>query len=243
MKLNFDLYSTSIKNSLNASLTKEIDMYECGNIDAFVEEFTSGMVIDDPANDVLLTDRNIQMAAKMNDVLKANPDEKIMFAVGNAHWIIGTQSLELLLKNNYGYTLEHIPNWNTTHAENHSTEHCEVILHPETGLFVSAPELFAPGAAPVGGTKEPTHSVVRPTYYTLSTLAPATGNEDTTDFELTKMTDTPTAKPTTKMPSGGATGEGEVASASVANEPSSSTILGASKMVLAGGFIYLWNCI
>mmetsp|Transcript_37403 Transcript_37403/g.79797 ORF Transcript_37403/g.79797 Transcript_37403/m.79797 type:complete len:419 (-) Transcript_37403:716-1972(-) len=156
----FDLLSPGIEASLNATLSMEIKQYKCGILDAFIEDTTAALGSDDELSDLLLTNRNIQMATKMNEILKANPNEKVFFAVGAAHWNIGNYSFEILLKD-YGYTLEHVPNWDSEHAEDHSNEHCGVVLNNETGAFVPD-DLFAANEG-VHATNKTAHPVESPT--------------------------------------------------------------------------------
>ena len=75
----------------------------------------------------ILANQNKQMAEKMNDILQANPNEKMMFAVGNSHWLIGGTNLKVLLKEGYGYSLEHIPEWGKNDAEDHTDDQCNVV--------------------------------------------------------------------------------------------------------------------
>ena len=70
LDLYYERYSDSIRNSLDASLTKEIDMYECGDVDAFAAEVAAGMAVDGDSNDDILSERNAQMASMMIDVLR-----------------------------------------------------------------------------------------------------------------------------------------------------------------------------
>lgn len=211
-----DLYAQEIRNSLTASLSKSIELYKCGNIDAYIAANEDGtLAVDEFTGNNILTTRNVNMAARINEALSANPNERVLFAVGASHWIIGDSSLENLLKD-YGYSLEHVPEWKEENTENHSNEHCDVIFNPETGLFDPDPDDDSPGAAPSGFdadsgiTMEPTHTVV---------LTPADDIEE----------DVPSATPP---------------AAEVPPTPSSSgTMIGTSTMVLVAGFFYLLSCV
>ncbi|KAL9187382.1 hypothetical protein ACHAXT_001485 [Thalassiosira profunda] len=146
---DLDTYRQTLLASLDADLSREIELYRCGNVDVFVEEIKAGLPTDEFTNDLLLANRNEQMAEEINSVLKSNSDERIMFTVGAAHWTIGTSSLENLLKT-YGYTLEHVPEWHSERAENHSNMHCNVMPNVETGFFDPIPEgvTLAPTVTP-----------------------------------------------------------------------------------------------
>jgi len=75
------------------------------------------------------------MAERMNEILKANPGEKIVFAAGNSHWLIGSDSLEVVLKE-YGYSLERLEDWKKYDAQDFSNEQCGVVLDLEEGYYV-----------------------------------------------------------------------------------------------------------
>ena len=122
---------------IDASYTTDIQKYACGDLEAFLEYFTPQFSENEFLMDALLSNRNKQMAEKMDEVMKASPNERIFFAVGAAHWNIGNYSLELLLED-YGYTLERIPDWESESAEDHSDDHCGVVKNSETGLFEEA---------------------------------------------------------------------------------------------------------
>jgi len=255
---NADLYSASIAESLDVSFTETIDLYTCGDIDAFVTQFDAGMSAAGFDSNVLLDQRNIQMAEAINDILNASPDERILFAVGLSHWIIGPQNLEILLKE-YGYSLERVPNWSADDAEDHTNPHCKVLFSPEMGFVPDPDGLFAPGPSPAGITSEPSHSVVRETYFT---LPPSPANDTNYTNELVQIsnaptsmaptiTATPTAKATkspTRMPTGGEAGEGVQPSGGAgtpavdAKEPSSGAMIDISKMVFVGAFVCLLRC-
>ena len=102
-------------------------MYKCGNINAFVEATTEGaMALDESTDDAILTVRNQNMAKRIDEILQAEQgEERMMFAVGVAHWIIGDQSLEVLLKEK-GYK---------TKAKNFKSQVRILLYKNEKGLF------------------------------------------------------------------------------------------------------------
>jgi hypothetical protein len=131
--LDPDAFTSNIRQSLNASYSPLFQLYKCGDIETFVE---SSVVNSDPELDLLLDGRNEQMAAKIDEVLMAtDPNKKVLFAVGLAHWLSGNNNMITLLKD-YGYSMEHIPNWNSTQLDNPSNEYCGVLFNPEAGIFV-----------------------------------------------------------------------------------------------------------
>lgn len=220
-------------------------MYKCGNIDAFVEATTEGaMALDESTDDAILTVRNQNMAKRIDEILQAEQgEERMMFAVGVAHWIIGDQSLEVLLKEK-GYSLEHVPEWDAEQTEDHTNDHCGVMIHPENGLFVEDHGVPAMSPTDNGGTREPTHSVVKPTYFDNSTetIYSLTENDNSTSSGLV-------TSPTTVNPTNKPSGEGGDVQAPTPTTPSSPTtpqtsssaMISASKMILlvGSGFIYL----
>ena len=141
---DFALHADDFRAAVNASLTREIDLYECGDADAFMEGISDGMALDEEDLDFLLKDRNIQMAARMQDILEVS-EERVLFAVGLAHWLLGPDDLGTLLRE-YGYVLERVEGWGQDSAANPSNEACDVVFHPEEGRFVPTPEdgIFAP---------------------------------------------------------------------------------------------------
>lgn len=222
---NFDDYSAGIKNSLEASLTEEIDLYECGDVEALTAALAGGMFAED---DYLLSDRNARMAGRMVDALRASPNEKVVFAVGVAHWIGGGDgSLEALLRED-GYSLEHVPHWDGDGAEDHSNERCGAMMNPENGLFVPAPAPF------FEGTREPTHSVVKPTFYE---------EDNSTEFVLT-LVDT-TGEGEDGVGEGDTAAEGKGAATPVAKKtPSGGAVSSVSRIVVIGSsFVCLLGCI
>lgn len=217
-------FSATIEASLTENLSKEMQLYRCGNIDAFQTAISNGMPMDEVTNDFLLNDRNKQMAQKISNILKSeDTDERKMFTVGLAHWIVGDESLIKLLEG-YGYRLEHIPKWDGEDAWNHSNQHCGVILHPETGLFVQVEDNH-PAISPLkeGVTDMPTHTVVDPMYFT-NTSSPT----ENLDKDLVMMSKSPSMAPVEEGGGG--------------SQPSSGTMLGASSFValLGTATLYLW---
>ena len=90
--------------SLIQTLSEEINTYKCGDIDNFVESFgNAGFDEDSEFEDAILNDRNKDMAAAIAKILERN-NAKVIFAFGAAHWVLGDNNLEILLKE-YGYSL------------------------------------------------------------------------------------------------------------------------------------------
>jgi len=88
----------------------------------------------------MCTRRNIQMATKMNEILRDNkPGEKAFFAVGAAHWQIGEHSMEKFLKL-YGYSLVRVESYGKDDAENMTNEQCGVVFDYEKNRFVPLDE-------------------------------------------------------------------------------------------------------
>lgn len=228
---------SSLEDSLNASFSPLIQLYKCGNIDAFVESVSEGtMKLDDNTGDVILTERNKNMAAKIDGILKANPEERIMFVVGANHWIVGEDSLEMLLKD-LGYTLEHLPEWTEDDVENHSHEHCKVIYNPETGLFHSSQDKGEYSNVPdnpifLNTTAQPTR-------------APSSGAETLgPGLSPLNVTMSPTVSPMKKPSDGGAV---EVPSPDpgTGTQPSGGLMNRATRVsafFVGGAFMYLWSC-
>ena len=133
-----DGFASMIGNVLNATYSPLIQLYKCGDIDAITDSLSleTNDELGGDFGDLLLTERNKQMAEKVAEVLKAtDPDKKILFAVGLAHWLSGSDNMISLLED-YGYSMEHVPYWNDTQAENPSDEFCGVQYNPEVGIFV-----------------------------------------------------------------------------------------------------------
>lgn len=132
--LDPDGTSSSIRNLLNASFSPLLRPYKCGDIDGI----TDALSVEESSelDGLLLTSRNQQMAAKVDEILTAaESDKKMLFAVGLAHWLVGSDNMISLLEG-YGYSMEHIPIWNATQLDNPSNQDCGVVYNPETGLFV-----------------------------------------------------------------------------------------------------------
>jgi hypothetical protein len=129
-----DGFASMIGNVLNATYSPLIQLYKCGDIDAITDSLS--LETNNELGALLLTERNKQMAEKVAEVLKGtDPDKKILFAVGLAHWLSGSDNMISLLED-YGYSMEHVPYWNGTQAENPSNEFCGVQYNPEAGIFV-----------------------------------------------------------------------------------------------------------
>jgi len=130
--LDPDGTSSIIRTKLNASLSPLLQSYKCGDIDGI----TDALSVDPDLDGLLLTSRNQQMAAKVDEILTAaESDKKMLFAVGLAHWLVGSDNMISLLEG-YGYSMEHIPIWNATQHDNPSNQDCGVVYNSETGLFV-----------------------------------------------------------------------------------------------------------
>ena len=131
------LDTESLLIGLNASLSEQIDLYKCGDIDTFSASQESSFESEFEGNSEfeqqILDERNIQMAAAMADILKTS-DEKALFAFGFLHWIYGDKSLEILLSD-YGYSLELVPTYGADDAENRSNEQCGVEWNTTSGVF------------------------------------------------------------------------------------------------------------
>jgi len=119
-----------------ANMSESINAYRCGDLESFID-FNLAQATLEEFEQLGLTSRNIDMAKKINDIIKSNPGERSLFAVGAAHWQIGENSLENLLSG-YGYSLEHIPHWHQDDAENLSNEACGVRYDARQGVFVPA---------------------------------------------------------------------------------------------------------
>ena len=134
-----DLDPQALIIGLNTSLTEQINMYKCGDLEGFnaaQEAAVEAEFNNDPEfKQSLLDDRNEQMAAAMADILKI-ADQKTMFAFGFLHWMYGEKSLNILLQD-YGYSLEHLPTYGPDDNENLSNEICGVNWSMESGTFES----------------------------------------------------------------------------------------------------------
>ncbi|KAL7477618.1 hypothetical protein ACHAW6_003416 [Cyclotella cf. meneghiniana] len=120
-----ELDVSSLLLVLNQTLSNLITSYKCGNIESFEGngEF----------EDFLLDDRNEQMAAAVAEILQTS-NERVLFAFGNAHWLVGDKSLKILLKG-YGYSLEYAPTYGKDDAADLSNEECGVRFDNESGIF------------------------------------------------------------------------------------------------------------
>jgi hypothetical protein len=120
--------------SLIQTLSEEINTYKCGDIDNFVESFgNAGFDEDSEFEDAILNDRNEDMAAAIAKILERN-NAKVIFAFGAAHWVLGDNNLEILLKD-YGYSLEYAPTYGQDDAANKSDEECGVVFNRVEGVF------------------------------------------------------------------------------------------------------------
>ncbi|KAL3767725.1 hypothetical protein ACHAWU_010349 [Discostella pseudostelligera] len=132
--LDPDGTSFILRAKLNASFSPLLQPYKCGDID----EISDALSMEEPSelDGLLLTSRNQQMAAKVDEILTAaESDKKMLFAVGLAHWLVGSDNMISLLEG-YGYSMEHIPIWNATQIDDPSNQDCGVVYNSETGLFV-----------------------------------------------------------------------------------------------------------
>ncbi len=137
--LDPDAFASNIRESLNASQSPLLQLYKCGDIDTYVDSSVVNSNLDEL--DFLLNGRNEQMAAKIDEVLRASDtNKKILFAVGLAHWLSGNNTMITLLEG-YGYSMEHIPQWNATQLDYPSNEYCGVHFNPAAGIDPAA-EIF-----------------------------------------------------------------------------------------------------
>ena len=163
--------------SLNeTSFSGQINLYKCGDIDSFVaaqelifeEAAAAGSVeMVSTFQSALFDVRNKQMAEMIDNILKAS-DNRVLFAFGLSHWVVGENNLGNLLKD-YGYSLEYVPNYAKDDAEDLSNEECGVVFNNVTGEFdligMSNSTGPAPSASPVSspsveGTASPSSGVV-----------------------------------------------------------------------------------
>ncbi len=219
-----DAYAAGIRETLNASLSPLMNLYKCGDVDALK---ASGIFdVIENGEDLVTFERNNQMVGKMHEILTAREsDEKITFAIGLAHWLFGSENMISLLED-YGYSMELIPDWNDTQAENPSNEFCGVVENPDVSLFT--PSLYVdeaslnatmdPSTAPEDMSIVPT--VVPPTP---STLSPSSDGVEAT-------TNSPTA-----MPIQGA----EKEEAPEPSPSSGSTAIDLSKILILWGWIWI----
>ena len=109
-------------------------LYKCGDGEGFVALYDMLDLEGTGFDEKVLDERNHQMAQAVADILGSSEGEKVMFAFGLAHWIIGDTSLDALLKD-YGYSLVHVPRWDEGDAVNLSNELCGVEYNDDTKLF------------------------------------------------------------------------------------------------------------
>eukprot|EP00804_Cyclotella_cryptica_P008479 CCRYP_003973-RA/>CCRYP_003973-RA protein AED:0.10 eAED:0.10 QI:401/1/1/1/1/1/2/149/408 len=132
-----ELDVSSLLLVLNQTLSDQITSYKCGDIENFValqeSLYSSTFEENSEFEDIILDDRNEQMAAAIAEILETS-DERVLFAFGNAHWLLGDKSLSILL-NDYGYSLEHVPAYGKDDAEDLSNERCGVRFNAENGVF------------------------------------------------------------------------------------------------------------
>lgn len=232
---NPDKYAAEIRESFNTSLSQLLNLYKCGDIDAIK---ASGIFdVIENGEDLVTFERNNQMVAKMNEILSArNSDEKISFAIGLAHWLFGTENMISLLED-YGYSMELIPDWDNTQAESPSNEFCGVVENPDINLF--NPSLYVDEAS-LNATIGPSPA---PDGMTIETSTPTTASEgitaDTTGAPsppstLSPSSDGPmTTNSPTAMPIEGA-GKGVTPAPS---PPSGSSTIEFSKILFVLGWI------
>lgn len=131
------LEKESLLLALNASLSEQISLYKCGDINTFSALQESSVEAefrgDSEFEQQLLDERNQQMAASMADILKSS-NEKSFFALGFLHWLYGDNSLETLLSD-YGYSLELVPTHGADDVENLSNDQCGVEWNTTSGVF------------------------------------------------------------------------------------------------------------
>jgi len=232
-----EAFSQDIRDSLDLSLSNEIEMYKCGDIDAFVAANTDGaMFLDEVTNDVAITIRNQNMAKMIVEVLADNQNERVLFAVGAAHWQIGNDNFDsletLLLKD--GYSLEHVPDYHPSDTENHDNDHCDVIFNPETGIFDVDPDDDTVPSPMI--TSQPVHSVILTDDDTDDGVDPSeiVDTTETVEEETTPTATPPADDPSPTPPVG--------VPSNVEAPTSSSTMNSASFLLGAAGFIYLFSC-
>lgn len=230
-------FSQDIRDSLDLSLSNEIEMYKCGDIDAFVAANTdNAMFLDEATNDAGITIRNKNMAKKIVEVLAANSNERVLFAVGAAHWQIGNENFDsletLLLKD--GYSLEHVPDYHPSDTENHDNDHCDVIFNPETGIFDVDPDDDTVPSPMI--TSQPVHSVILTDDDTDDGVDPSeiVDTTETVEEDNTPTTTPPADDPSPTPPVG--------VPSNVEAPTSSSTMKSASFLLGTSGFIYLLSC-
>lgn len=198
-----DKYAAEIRESFNTSLSQLLNLYKCGDVDAMK---ASGIFdVIENGEDVKTFERNNQMAAKIHEVLTArNADEKMTFAIGLAHWLFGAENMITLLED-YGYSMELIPDWNATQAESPSNEFCGVVENPDVSVFNPSlyvdpasllNETMVPSAAPDDTSMVPTTATTEDKL-SIETSTPTTSSEgmttDTTEAPLPPSTLSPSS--------------------------------------------------
>ena len=182
-----NLDEENLRMSLNeTSFSGQINLYKCGDIDSFVaaqelifeEAAAAGSVeMVSTFQSALFDVRNKQMAEMIDNILKAS-DNRVLFAFGLSHWVVGGNNLGNLLKD-YGYSLEYVPNYAKDDAEDLSNEECGVVFNNVTGEFdligMSNSTGPAPTASPVSspsveGTGPSSGAVIKSTASILCVL-------------------------------------------------------------------------
>lgn len=248
-----DAYAAGIRESINASLSPLLHLYKCGDIDALKESGIFHTI--ENGEDLVTFERNNQMVAKIHEILTArNSDEKITFAVGLAHWLFGSENMISLLED-YGYSMELVPDWDETQAENPSNEFCGVVQNPDVSIF--SPSLYVDEAslnATYGPSPAPDDMSMVPTTTTtteenslsINTSSPTSASEGMT----TVTTDVVPPTPSTLSPSSKVAGTTNIPTAmpiqgaekEVVPEPlppSGSTAIELSKILFVWGWISL----
>lgn len=164
------LNEDSLRMSLNGTASEQINLYRCGDIDSFAEYqmfLLEDSEVDTEFQSALLDERNKQMAEMIDNIVKSS-DNRALFAFGLSHWVVGENKLFNLLKD-YGYSLEHVPNYAKDDAEDLSNEECGVVFNSVSGEFdligMSNSTGPAPTASPVSsssfvGTASPSSGAV-----------------------------------------------------------------------------------
>ena len=133
--LQSELFSNGSTDPLVGPMAQELTrLYKCGDGEGFVALYDMLDLEGTGFDEKVLDERNHQMAQAVADILGSSEGEKVMFAFGLAHWIIGDTSLDALLKD-YGYSLVHVPRWDEGDAVNLSNELCGVEYNDDTKLF------------------------------------------------------------------------------------------------------------
>ena len=134
-RLQSDLFSNGDTDPLVDPLAQElVHLYNCGDGEGFVALYDM-LALGAEFDEIVLDNRNHQMAEAVASILGSSEDEKVMFAFGLAHWIMGDASLDVLLED-HGYSLVHVPRWDEDDAVNLSNDLCGVEFDDDTELFV-----------------------------------------------------------------------------------------------------------